>query len=337
MILAAGFGTRLGPITHYVPKPMLPMAGAPLVRWAVCWLRHHGIREIVVNLHHLGEQIEADLGDGSALGVAIAYSREAGTILGTGGGLRQARSLLVQDDQTPIVAVNGKIMLDLDLRAVLARHTERGAEATMVLRDDPDAARWGSLGLDGEGRVVEMLGRTRPGATRVGPLRMFTGVQVFQPRFLDRLPPNGEACVVRTAYRSLFDEGGAFFGHVSDAYWWEHSTVDRYLDGVRHVLAGRARLPHAPHAVGRVAPSARVDPSAVLVAPCHVGPGAVVEARARVGPYAVVEAGATVGEGAALERAVVFPGARARGVLRRAVVVHDAAAGCDFAVFGGEP
>ncbi|MCH9684162.1 MAG: NTP transferase domain-containing protein, partial [Deltaproteobacteria bacterium] len=90
MILAAGFGTRLGPITQRRPKPMLPVCGSPLVRWAVRWLVHHGVHDITINLHHLGEQIEAELGDGQALGARIQYSPEHGQILGTGGGLRQA-------------------------------------------------------------------------------------------------------------------------------------------------------------------------------------------------------------------------------------------------------
>lgn len=334
MILAAGYGTRLGPITKYVPKPMLPMVGAPLVRWAVLWLRHHGIREIVVNLHHLGEQIESELGDGRRLGVEIAYSREAGQILGTGGGLRQARHLLEQDPETPIVAINGKVMLDLDLGAVLAFHREKAAEATLVLRDDPNAERWGSFGLDEDGRIVRMLGLEHPEARRTGPLRMFTGVQVFAPRFLDRVPPEGEACIVRTAVRGAFDDGQGLYGYVMDGYWWEHSTVDRYLDGVEHVLAGRARLPHADAPIARIDDSASVDPSARIEGPVFVGPRARIEAGAVVGPYCAVEADAVVEGGARLERTVVFPGARARDTQRRAAVVRDGAAGCDVAVFG---
>src|SRR5690606_24581561 len=101
--------------------------GTPLVKWAVLWLRHQGIRELVINLHHLGDQIEAALGNGNALGVDIQYTREDGMILGTGGGLRNARSLLDDGHGTPIVVLNGKILMDLALEPVLRLH--QGAEA----------------------------------------------------------------------------------------------------------------------------------------------------------------------------------------------------------------
>ncbi len=312
MILAAGFGTRLGPLTRLRPKPMLPICGAPLVRWAVWWLRHHGVREIVINLHHMGEQIEAEIGDGRALGVAVTYSRESGMILGTGGGLRHARGLLEQDADTPIVVVNGKIMLDLDLMAVLARHRASGAEATMVLRPDPEAARWGSLRLDAGGRVAEFLrARPRHGPATpepLGPPLMFTGVHVFQPRLLDRIPPEGEQCVVRTAYRELFHEGRGLHGFETHDYWWEHSTVARYLQGVENVLSGVARLAHAGGPVRGVDASARVDATARVDDQTWIGPGAVVGAGALIGPGVQIGAGARVAAGVRLRRAVVWPG-----------------------------
>ncbi len=307
MILAAGFGTRLGSLTSRRPKPMLPICGAPLVRWSVLWLRAQGIREIVINLHHLGEQIEQELGDGSSLGVAIAYSREHGEILGTGGGLRRARALLDDGHGSPFVVVNGKIMLDLELAPVLAHHRARAAEATMVLRPDPDAGRWGSLQLDERGDVVGMLGRVRPGASPGEPL-MFTGVHVLQPRFLDRVPPTGQQCIVRTAYRSLFDQGAGFAGYVSSRYWWEHSTVERYLAGVRNVLSGVADLAHAERPVRGVDPSARVAPTAEITGPVWVGRDVVIEEGARVGPNAQIGDGARVEAGVRVRDAVVWDG-----------------------------
>jgi mannose-1-phosphate guanylyltransferase len=310
MILAAGFGTRLGPLTSLRPKPMLPVCGAPLVRWAVLWLRHHGVREIVINLHHLGEQIEAELGDGRALGVAIAYSHEEGLILGTGGGVRKARPLLDDGSDEPIVVVNGKILVDLDLGAVLARHAETEAEATMVLRPDPDAERWGSFRCTADGRIARMLDlepASGPLTSAREPL-MFTGVQVLQPRFLDRIPPEGEQCIVRTAYRSLFDEGRGLYGWRTERYWWEHSTEARYLQGIFNVLDGRVALPFAPHPVVGVDPSATIHPDARVQGPVYVGASAHVEAGAVLGPYVQLGEGARVEAGARLQRCAVWDG-----------------------------
>lgn len=312
MILAAGFGTRLGALTQVRPKPMLPICGASLVRWGVLWLRAQGVREIVINLHHLGEQIVDDLGDGKALEVDIAYSHEQGQILGTGGGLRQARHLLDDGHDSPIVVANGKILVDLDLRPVLARHRRAGREATMVLRDDAEGIWGGSLAAERDGdTLATFLGETRPGCEPGSPA-MFTGVHVMQPRFLDRVPPDGEQCIVRTAYRELFRAVDGRIGvHLHDGYWWEHSTPERYRAGIRRILDGEAALPWAQRPVVGVDPQATVHPDATVVGPVHVGPGASIGAGATIGPHAQIGAGATVAAGVSVVRSAVWPGANA--------------------------
>lgn len=309
MILAAGYGTRLGELTQVRPKPMLPIAGAPLVRWSVLWLRAHGVREIVINLHHLGEQIADELGDGSALGVAIAYSHEEGLILGTGGGLRQARSLLDDGKATPIVVVNGKILTDLALQAVLEQHRTRGSEATMVLRPDAEGV-WGAeLAIGADGKLATFLGRTRAGS-QPGPKVMFTGVHVMQPAFLDRIPPQGEQCIVRTAYRELFERGPGIDAFVHEGYWWEHSTTERYLEGLANVLSGRVALPWAEAPLTGIDPSARLEAGVEVIEPVRIGAGATIGAGAKLGPCVEIGAGAEIAPGVRVERASVWPGAR---------------------------
>lgn len=307
--MAAGFGSRLGELSDRRPKPMLPVCGAPLIRWAALWLRSQGIREIVVNLHHRGEQIEAELGDGRALGLAIAYSREEGEILGTGGGLRKAWPLLDDGHDTPIVAMNGKVILDLELAPVLALHHAHDAEATMVLRPDPEAERWGSLRTDGAGRVTQLLGKTGPNVEASGPALMFTGVQVLTRRFIERIPPTGQQCVVRTAYSQLHAEGGAYCGFVSEAYWWEHSTVERYLKGVANVIEGRAKVAYAPGPIRGIDATARVDPSAMVDPMAWIGPRAQVGAGAYIGPRVQLGADVVVQPGLRLRDAIVWDGA----------------------------
>lgn len=310
MVLAAGYGTRLGELGGSRPKPMLPVVGAPLVRWAVLFLRHHGIREIVVNLHHMGELIEAELGDGAALGVSIVYSHEEGKILGTGGGLRQARPLFDDGTDTPLVVMNGKVLVDLDLDRVLAFHRERGAEATMVVRADADADRWGSQQLADDGRMVRLLGREPPVEVPAptSASMMFTGIHVLQPRFLDRVPPEGEQCIVRTAYRSLFDEGRGLYGFATDRYWWEHSTPERYLQGVCNALDGAAPLSYAETFVRGVDASAVVEPGARIVEPVRIAEGVRIGTGATVGPHVQLERDVVVDPGVQLRRAVVWAG-----------------------------
>ncbi len=293
MILAAGLGTRLGELTRIRPKPMLPICGTPLVRWAALWLRHHGVREVAINLHHLGEQITRELGDGTDLDLRIRYSHEEGMILGTGGGLRHARRLLDPGDGVPIVVVNGKVLLDLDLPALLRHHAQSGAEATMVLRPISEGEQWGTPLGARNGQLVSLLGETLTGFTPEKDL-MFTGVHVFRPDFLDRVPATGKQCLIQTAYRQLFRAGGVGVFE-TDGYWWEHSTVERYLRGVANVLDGQVDLPFAEHEIRGVDETAVVEAGATLEDPVWVGPGARIKSGARVGPHVQVGAGVVIG------------------------------------------
>lgn len=326
MILAAGFGTRLGELTALRPKPMLEVCGTPLVRWSARWLAHHGIREVAVNLHHLGEQISENLGDGSTLGLEVRYSHEEGMILGTGGGLRHARALIDPGDGAPIVLVNGKIITDLDLGALLEKHRASGAEATMVLRPDPNAAKWGSLQVHADGRIVRLLGAepaSLPSGPRTEPASdplMFTGIAVISPKFLDRIPPEGEQCVVRTAYRSLFDEGAGLHAHVHEGYWWEHSTPERYLEGMSNVVGERVSLAHAEFGQSGVDEAAVVSADAEIVSPVWIGAGATIAAGAKVGPYAQIGTGAKLGPDARIENAIVWSDAVVDRAVRDEVV-----------------
>ncbi len=160
MILAAGFGTRLRPLTNVMPKPLLPVGGTPLIVWNLLLLKRHGIHEAVINLHHLGPMIQQALGDGERFGMRLIYSHEP-VILGTGGGIKQAEGHF---NGEPFLVLNGDTLFELDLGAVIAGHRERQAAATLVLREDPEAVKWGLIEVDGQGEVVRITGRGKTGA-----------------------------------------------------------------------------------------------------------------------------------------------------------------------------
>jgi len=303
MILAAGFGTRLGSLSDERPKPLLPVADTPLIRYALALLHAADVRRVVVNLHHRGDLIEEELGS------AVVYSRED-RILGTGGGIRRALPLLGDE---AFFVVNGKILLDVDLAEVMAAHRASGAAATLVVRPDPDARRWGAIDAPPEG----------------GPIRsilgdgefMFTGVHVIEPSLIARFPDDSaERCVVKQGYIPWIAEGVPIHAFVAHGYFMEHSTPARYLEGNRNVLRGIATLRHPPGALVGVDPTARIDPRAVVIPPVRIGPGAEVSRDATVGPDVVVGARAIVAPGVALSEAVVWSDARVVTDARRAIV-----------------
>lgn len=215
MILAAGLGRRLRPLTDHTPKPLVTVGGRPLIEWLLRFLRAGGIDEVVINLHHLGERIEETLGDGRRFGVVIRYSHER-EIRDTGGGIRHAESLLAG---APFVVVNGDSLLEVPLRDVIAAHVRSGAIATMALRPDPDPHAWGAVEVDASDRVRRVAGLP-PGVDASG-LRafMFPGLHVFEPTIFDWLEPDGAFSITRVTYPRLLEAGLHVQGFVTAGRW----------------------------------------------------------------------------------------------------------------------
>lgn len=214
MVLAAGRGTRLRPLTDTTPKPLLPVAGRPFLDHILEFLRAGGVQEVVLNLHHLGQRIEQHLGDGARFGLRVQYSWED-PILDTGGGIKRAEPFLAD---APFVVVNGDSLLELRLAEVVARHRAGGAIATMVVRPDPDAARYGLVELDGADRVRRVTGQP-PDAP--GPLRpfMFPGVHIFEPAIFGWMDAGTAFGVTRVTYPRLLAAGVPVQGCVTSARW----------------------------------------------------------------------------------------------------------------------
>lgn len=318
MLLAAGLGTRLGGLSDLLPKPLLPVCNAPLIRWSAALCVHHGIRDLVVNLHHKGELIREELKHGADLGARVTYSPET-EIQGTGGGIRGMAALMPR--QT-CLALNAKIVTDVDLSRVLDFHHRSGAVATMVLRPDANAERWGAIGVNPDsGRVERILEDRRPGAGKDQAL-MFTGIHVLSPSFIDCIP-SGSCCVIRTAYQELLRKGAPIFGYLHQGYFYEHSTPSRYLQGNLNLLQGLAVPAAAPGPLSGVDPSAQVNPGARVVGPVLVGAGVKIEAGAEVGPEVVLGQGAWVGPGVRLRQSVVWPGAEVLADARRAIITSQ--------------
>jgi len=215
MVLAAGHGRRLAPLTDTVPKPLMPVAGRPILEHILAFLRAGGIEEVVINLHHLGARIEDAIGDGRNHGLSVRYSREP-TIRDTGGGIKAAEALLAGE---PFVVVNGDSLLDLALTEVLAFHRARAGIATIVVRPDPDAASYGLVELDANDRLRRLAGL--PAGPIDVPLRafMFPGLHVFEPRIFDWMDADEAFSVTRVTYPRLLAASQPVYGYATGARW----------------------------------------------------------------------------------------------------------------------
>ncbi len=237
MILAAGLGTRLRPLTNSIPKPLLPVGGTPLIVWNLLLLKRHKFRDVVVNLHHLGPMIEHALGDGSKYGLRITYSREP-VILGTGGGLKQVEA---QFGGQPMLVMNGDTLVELDLEQLVHVHQTHKAAVTMVLREDPEAARWGLVEIDDAHRVQRINGQGRAQPSGSVP-RMFGGLHILHPRLLKRLPPAGKPASIIDAYVEALRDEELVMGFDAKGYWSDVGTPERYAQAERDAMEGRIRL-----------------------------------------------------------------------------------------------
>lgn len=234
MILAAGFGTRLFPLTIDRTKPAIPFLGKPLVGYVAEYLASFGIKDVVVNLHHQPESVIKALGDGSDFGVHIEYSREEPAILGTAGALDNARRRLENDT---FLVVNGKIITDIDVAAAIETHRKSGAIATMVLK--PNSKREHFTIVEAEDGWLKAFGDYATPATREeiqnpkskvqNPL-MFTGIHIFEPGVFDYIPQSVYSDIVPTFYEPALKKGEKIAVHITDANWYELSTIPRYLD-----------------------------------------------------------------------------------------------------------
>jgi NDP-sugar pyrophosphorylase family protein len=236
MILAAGFGTRLFPLTIDRTKPAIPFLGRPLVGYVAEYVAKYGFKDVVVNLHHQPESVRASLGDGSEFGVNIQYTLETPDILGTAGALDLAKDLL--KDETFLI-VNGKIITDIDLTAALETHRRTKALATMVLKRNVKREKFSTI--ETEGRLIKGFGkfpvddgkRTKDDA----PL-MFTGIHILEPEVFNYIPQNQFSDIISVFYRPAIAEGKPIVAHVAEGMWFELSTIPRYLDITLAVLNG---------------------------------------------------------------------------------------------------
>jgi NDP-sugar pyrophosphorylase family protein len=239
MILAAGLGTRLRPLTDARPKALLPIAGKPLIVWNLLLLRNHGITEVIINLHHLGNLIEESLGDGTRYGLHISYSKEQ-TLLGTGGGIKQAESFF---EGKPFFVLNGDTVLDLDCGALMRFHSAGGSLATLVLREDPEVEQWGVVEVHPRQEVISINGRGHTSSPLGGrrQKRMFAGAHVIHPRLLLDVPRGRESSIIDAYVRAL-ECGETIRGYDMAGYWSDVGTPERYTQVQRDAEAGLAFL-----------------------------------------------------------------------------------------------
>lgn len=237
MILAAGLGTRLRPLTNSTPKALLLVNGRPLIYYSLKLLQKHGIREAVINLHYLGDLIQKEVGDGSKFGLRIHYSWEP-EILGTGGGVKKAAAAFLEKES--FLVVNSDVLIDVNLKDLVRSHRRKKAIATMVVRPRETDSSFTPVWVGAYDRVLS-IGEEAPSRQKSNAC-IYTGIQVLEPRFLERLPNEGESCIIRQGYLPALERREKICGYRYEGYWNDLGTLDRLRQAESDLKSGRVRL-----------------------------------------------------------------------------------------------
>jgi len=307
LILAAGVGRRLEPVTRYTPKPLLPILHRPCIEPLIELLVAAGIRDLAINRHHLPDQIISRLGDGRRWGVRITYSYEP-ELLAAMGTLKSLADFFAQE---PVVMVNGDIVIDLDLPALIRFHQEQKAIATMALKLVPGPLP-APVGQDATGRMRQIRGVP---AWNGEPLQegVNVGVNLFEPQVWQEYVPAGVPYDLATQlYPDLLRHREPVFCFPVEGYWADIGTPEGYLQAHFDLLA----QPVSRYFKGLeewesgvwVGQGVRLSPGAVVQPPAVLADGCVIESEAQIGPYAVLGLGCRVELEAAVSWAVVWPG-----------------------------
>lgn len=330
VVLVGGFGTRLRPLTFTTPKPMLPVGHRPIIENLVRMLARAGVDEVVLALGFKPEPFMAAFPDGTCAGVRLHYAVEPEP-LDTGGAIRFAAEHAGVTDT--FVVVNGDVLTDLDVSALLAFHRGRGAEATLHLTPVDDPSSFGVVDIDGSGLVSQFVEKPAPGTAPSNLIN--AGTYVFEPSVLARIPSGRKVSIERETFPQIVADG-RLYAMATDDYWVDTGQPSLYRQANLDMLDGRRRLLSC---VG-VEPGATVDPSA-HIEHSLVAEGARVEADARVIgsvilPGAVIQRGADVvdsivmgdvGENASLRDSVIgAQGNVAAGVALSGALVPDPSA-----------
>ena len=315
MVMAAGLGTRLRPLTYEVPKPMVPVANRPVIELIMRSLAKQGFNEVVANLHWFPETVRDHLGDGSELGIELTYSFEE-HLLGTAGGVRNVRDHFGDE---PFLVMAGDALTDIDLGALLHAHRAHDGLATLAVKRVANTSEFGVVVTDSEGRVQGFQEKPDP-AEALSDLANCM-IYAFDPTVFDHFPDDEVIDFALDVFPALLAADVPFHVHETKAYWNDVGSLPEYLQGNLDAVDGEVDVEIAGEIVSE-GDGATLAPGVELTGRVLVGAGAEVGERAQIDGPCVIAPGVRVGAGARIKRAVLLSGAEVPvdGVLANAIV-----------------
>ena len=320
MILAAGKGTRVRPLTYDLPKPMIPLLGKPVMAYLVEHLKKHGVTEIMVNVSWLHEKIEEYFGEGEQFGVQIGYSFEGyikddGEVvpepIGSAGGMKKIQEFGGFFDDTTIVLC-GDALIDLDLKAALLEHRRKGAMASVITKEVPwdKVSSYGVVVTDEEGRIKQF--QEKPSQEEALSNYISTGIYIFEPEVIDLIPPGVSFDIGSELFPLLAERGLPFYAQTRPFNWLDIGTMSDYWEVLQAVLTGEVNHMDVPGI--QIEPgiwtglNTSIDWSGgtKIEGPVYIGSGVRIEAGAHIVGPTWIGHGSHICEGAEIVRSVLF-------------------------------
>ncbi len=322
MILAAGKGTRVRPITYTIPKPMIPILQKPVMEFLLELLRQHGFDEIMVNVSHLANEIESYFKDGQRFGVQIGYSFEGrivdgdlvGEAVGSAGGMKRIQDFSPFFDDT-FVVLCGDALIDLDLTAAVKWHREKGSIATVIMKtvDRSEVSSYGVVVTDESGKIQAF--QEKPSIEEALSTNINTGIYIFEPEVLNYIPSGVEFDIGGQLFPKLVEMGAPFYGLPMDFEWVDIGKVPDYWHAVRGVLTGEIK--NVPIPGREVAPGIytglnvavnwdKVD----IQGPVYIGSMTCIEDGAKIVGPTMIGHNCWICSGATVDNSVIFEWSR---------------------------
>lgn len=338
MILAAGVGSRLDPLTRNVPKPMVPVINQPVMEHIVHLLVKHGFNEIYCNTHYLGDQIENYFHSGNSLGAQMYFNREE-ELQGTAGGVKRVadNTDFFSGDETFLV-IGGDDLTSVDLTAMLKFHQSKKALATIALTTVTDPSQFGVVVLEEGGRIANFVEKPKPGTAPSNLVNM--GVYLFEPQILDLIPSGKFHDFGKELFPFLLEQKEPFYGYTTNDYWRDVGNLSEYRECHNDFFESTNLLNVNVQEVEPglwIGENAQIDSSATIEAPCVIGPNCVIGPKARVCDRSVLGEGTIVGEGATVANSILWARSHVEPNthLVRCIVGFDSKVYSDAAIFDG--
>ena len=318
MILAAGKGTRVRPITQTIPKPMIPILQKPVMEFLVELLRQHGFDQIMVNVSHLADVIENYFRDGQKFGVQIAYSFEGrieegemiGEALGSAGGMKRIQDFSPFFDDT-FVVLCGDALIDLDLTAAVKWHREKGAIATIVMKSVPreEVPSYGVVVTDESGKIQAF--QEKPSVEEALSTDINTGIYIFEPEIFKYIPSGQEYDIGSQLFPALVAEGAPFYGISMDFEWVDIGKVPDYWRAIQSVLLGQVKNVSIPGIEVRPGIYAGLNVAVNwdkvdITGPVYIGGMTIIEDGAKIVGPTMIGPNCWLCSGATVENSVIF-------------------------------